>query len=598
MKGFTKLILDIVMGAVIPILILNNLTKPLGAPTAYVIAALVPVGYVLIDTLFISRRFNAITTYIALTAIMQGALAFWFVDGWQYALKDTAGLIVAVLVFIVSILIAKPMMRFFAAQLFNPDTPEKHRSLDLLFKQPAVHRGLVISTAFIAGVNAIMALVNFALNVNTVTAPFGAELFNQQVAQVNAITRIAFTLGSFVGFGFAFWLMYRAVLLGVAEGRRQEPVRERVLGTGRKMESDAADCNCDNIGGDCQRRDWFVRNMDILILGGTVFLGRHLVDTALACGHRVTLFNRGQHNPDLFPQAEKLRGDREQDLSALEGRRWDVAIDTCGYAPSVVRRSVELLAPAISSYVFISTLSAYKDARVAGIDESYPLATMPAEEADKITSSAQVTGENYGPLKALCEQEVTSAMSDRALIVRPGLIVGPHDPTDRFTYWVRRVAQGGGMLVPDTPNQAWQVIDVRDLVDWTIHVIEARQTGVYNATGPDDTLTFGRILDMCKQVSNSDVNFVWVSEQFAIDEKISTWEALPLWLPSNEPDYAGFNAFDCNKAIKAGLTFRPIAETIRDTLAWDAARPQADLKMGLSRDHEMELLDTWKAKLN
>ena len=211
MKGFGKLILDIVMGAVIPILILNNLTKPLGAPTAYVLAALVPVAYVLVDTLFISRRFNAITTYIAITAIMQGALAFWFVDGWQYALKDTAGLIVAVLVFLGSILIARPMMRFFAAQVFNPDTPEKRHSLNLLFQQPAVHRGLVISTAFIAAVNAIMAMVNFALNANTVTAPFGAELFNLQVAQVNAITRIAFTFGSFVGFGVAFWLMYRAV---------------------------------------------------------------------------------------------------------------------------------------------------------------------------------------------------------------------------------------------------------------------------------------------------------------------------------------------------------------------------------------------------
>jgi hypothetical protein len=223
MKGFPKLILDIVMGAVIPILILNNLTRPLGAPTAYVIAALVPVGYVLIDTFFISRRFNAITTYIALTAIMQGALAFWFVDGWQYALKDTAGLIVGVLVFVVSILIAKPMMKFFAAQLFNPDTPEKQRSLDLLFQQPAVHRSLVVSTAFIAAVNAIMALVNFGLNMNIVTAPFGAELFNQQVAQVNAITRIAFTLGSFIGFGFAFWLMYRAVfsVLPKEEGKSQ-----------------------------------------------------------------------------------------------------------------------------------------------------------------------------------------------------------------------------------------------------------------------------------------------------------------------------------------------------------------------------------------
>jgi hypothetical protein len=211
MKGFGKLILDIVMGAVIPILILNNLTKPLGAPTAYVLAALVPVGYVLVDTLFISRRFNAITTYIALTAIMQGALAFWFVDGWRYALKDSAGLIVAVLLFAGTMLIGKPMMQFFAAQVFQPDTPAKERSLKTLFSVPTVRRGLMGATLVLAVENAALAIVNYTLNVNIVTAPFGTEAFNAQVAQVNAITRVLFTVASFAVFGLAFYIVYRAI---------------------------------------------------------------------------------------------------------------------------------------------------------------------------------------------------------------------------------------------------------------------------------------------------------------------------------------------------------------------------------------------------
>lgn len=223
MKGWTKLLLDITMGAVIPILILNNLTKPLGAPVAYVIAALVPVAYVLADTFFISRRFNAITTYIALTAIMNGALAFWFVDGWRYALKDTAGLIVAVLLFFGSIAIGKPMMQFFAAQVFQPDTPDKDRALKTLFARPDVKRGLVASTALIGIENAALAVANFLLNINIVTAAFGTEAFNAQVAQVNAITRVVFTIVAFAIFALAFYLVYRAIfsVLPKEEGKSQ-----------------------------------------------------------------------------------------------------------------------------------------------------------------------------------------------------------------------------------------------------------------------------------------------------------------------------------------------------------------------------------------
>lgn len=223
MKGFTKLLLDIVMGAVIPILILNNLTKPLGAPTAYVLAALVPVAYVLVDTLFISRRFNAITTYVALTAIMQGALAFWFVDGWRYALKDTAGLVVAALLFIGSIVIGKPMMQFFASQVFQPDTPTKDSALKTLFAQPVVRSGMNVATGLIGLQNVLSGGVNLVLNLNIVKAAFGTEQFNGEVATVNGITRIIFTLASFAFFALAFYLAYRAIfkVLPSEDGKSQ-----------------------------------------------------------------------------------------------------------------------------------------------------------------------------------------------------------------------------------------------------------------------------------------------------------------------------------------------------------------------------------------
>ena len=223
MKGFTKLILDIVIGAVIPILILSNLTKPLGAPTAYVLAALVPVAYVLTDTLFISQRFNAITTYVALTAIMQGALAFWFVDGWRYALKHTAGEVVAVLLFFGSIVIGKPMMRFFASQVFQADTPDKQGALRTLFARPEIKRGLVLSTAIIGLENAALGVVSFVLNLNIVKAVFGSDLFNAQVAQVSAITRIVFTVVAFAAFALAFFIVYRAVfrVLPSEDGKSQ-----------------------------------------------------------------------------------------------------------------------------------------------------------------------------------------------------------------------------------------------------------------------------------------------------------------------------------------------------------------------------------------
>lgn len=331
--------------------------------------------------------------------------------------------------------------------------------------------------------------------------------------------------------------------------------------------------------------------MNVLILGGTRFVGRHLVDAALARGHVITLFHRGKTNADLFPDVEKLHGDRSVDLSALRGRKWDAVIDTCGYVPAQVALSAQALADSVGLYIFVSSISVYRDSDSAGIDESYPLATMPADEAAKITSPTQITGENYGALKALCEQAVEQAMPGRALIVRPGLIVGPHDPTDRFTFWVRRIGRGGDVLIPDTPAQQWQVIDARDLALWMIAMVERKQVGAFSATGPAQVMAFGNVIEACRR-SASPANFVQVSESFIVEQGIAGWEHLPLWLPSTEREIAGFYKFDCSKAMSAGLAFRPIAETVRDTWQWDSARA-GELAMGMSRARELELIAKW-----
>ncbi|HET9866459.1 MAG TPA: NAD-dependent epimerase/dehydratase family protein, partial [Nitrospira sp.] len=243
--------------------------------------------------------------------------------------------------------------------------------------------------------------------------------------------------------------------------------------------------------------------MRILIIGGTRFLGRHLVEAALARSHEVTLFNRGKSNPDLFPQLETILGDRETDVEKLKGRIWDAVIDVAGYVPRVVRLSAEVLEPNVSRYVFISSVSVYDNFSKAGIDESDPVGKIEDESVEEIT------GETYGPLKALCEKAVQELYRERALIVRPGLIVGPHDPTDRFTYWPVRVARGGDVLAPQKPEAPIQVVDVRDLADFIIKLIQENASGIYNATGPDYELTIGELLDVSKQVSGSNANFRW-----------------------------------------------------------------------------------------
>lgn len=329
--------------------------------------------------------------------------------------------------------------------------------------------------------------------------------------------------------------------------------------------------------------------MKLLILGGTIFLGRHIVEAARQRGHTVTLFNRGQRNADLFPQLEKLRGDRraEGGLDALKGHTWDAVIDTCGYIPREVRASAQLLANATERYIFISTESVYANFQQAGIDESYATGTLADETVEEIT------GETYGPLKVLCEREAEAALAGRALIIRPGLIVGPHDPTDRFTYWPTRIARGGEVLAPQHAGYAVQFIDVRDLAAWTVNMVEAKQTGVFNADGP--TLTLGEVLQTSQAQSGSEARLVWVTEEFLAQNNVAPWSELPLWIPESDADSAGFARISIEKARAAGLTHRPLADTVQDTLAWAATRPaEHKWRAGLSAEREAELLKLWR----
>ena len=330
--------------------------------------------------------------------------------------------------------------------------------------------------------------------------------------------------------------------------------------------------------------------MRILIIGGTRFLGRHLVEAALARSHEVTLFNRGKSNPDLFPQLETILGDREHDVNKLGGRLWDAVIDVAGYLPRIVRLSAEMLKGSVGRYVFISSISVYDNFKKVGIDESDPVGKLQDETIEEIN------GETYGPLKALCEQIVKDIYQERALIIRPGLIVGPHDPTDRFTYWPVRVARGGDVLAPQKPEAAIQVVDVRDLADFILNLIEENASGTYNATGPDYELTIGKLLEVSKQVSGSDSNFQWASVEFLNQNKVEPWSDMPTWIPDDE-EGIGFSRVDVSKAIDAGLRFRPLEETVRDTLEWANTRPaDHEWRAGLTAEREAQVLAALKGE--
>ena len=339
--------------------------------------------------------------------------------------------------------------------------------------------------------------------------------------------------------------------------------------------------------------------LDILILGGTGFTGPFQVAYALARGHKVTLFNRGKRPSPEWPGAvEQLHGDRNTgDLKALQGRKWDVCIDNPTSLPFWVRDAAKVLKGNVGQYLFISTISVYADGSKPGITEDAPVAAYKGKDAMAETQAslmADVEG-LYGPLKALSEAEVRKHFGARSTIVRPGYIVGPRDETDRFTYWPLRVEQGGELLVPGDGLDPIQVIDGRDLGEWMIRLAEAGTTGTFNAVGPGYPLLMDAMLYGCQAVSGKAIRPVHVTPAFLDEEKVE----LPIWVPRAGSPYSGYGDVSAARAVAAGLTYRPLATTIEDLLAWFHALPadrQAKPRAGIDRARETELLAKWKAR--
>jgi len=318
----------------------------------------------------------------------------------------------------------------------------------------------------------------------------------------------------------------------------------------------------------------------LFLLGGPRFLGRAIADTALAAGHELTFFNRGQTSPELYPEVERLHGDRAGDMEILAGRKWDAVIDTSGYLPDVVRRSVEALTRS-DRYCFVSSISVYADFS-APVDEGSPLAPLGDHPRD------EVTNESYGPLKALCEKAVRETFGERALVVRPNLIVGHHDPTGRFTYWPHRLARGGEVLAPAPPERQTQFVDVRDVADWIVDLCERGVEGTFNATHPGSTWL--ELLGTCRAIAGTDSTITWAPNEFLLEQEVGEWMELPLWIA--DPAMAGADQVDLRRALGEGLRFRPLADTVRATLETASPTDAA----GLSPEREAELLTAWHAR--
>lgn len=333
------------------------------------------------------------------------------------------------------------------------------------------------------------------------------------------------------------------------------------------------------------------RKLDLLILGGTGFLGPHVVERALERGHSMTLFNRGRTDPGRFAHLEQLVGDRDHDLDALRGRRWDAVIDTSGYVPRHVRGPAELLAPNIGQYLFVSTCSVYPDLGTLAIDETSRVA-----EIDDPTIE-RVDNETYGALKVLCERAAEELLPGRTTVVRPGLIVGPGDTTDRFGYWPKRVARGGEVLAPGDPAWQTQFSDVRDLAAFMVHLLEQRTTGVFNVDGPSRPAPMGELLEACVTAARNDARLTWVDWPFLDQQGVRAWLDLPAWQPPPEGS-AQVPAVSCARAFAAGLRFRPILETVEATLAFELEREPGERppRFGISREREAEVLSAWHAR--
>lgn len=337
--------------------------------------------------------------------------------------------------------------------------------------------------------------------------------------------------------------------------------------------------------------------LKLLVLGGTGFLGPHFVAAARGRGHALSLFNRGKTNPerfsgDAFADIEQLHGDRKANMAALAGeRRWDAVLDTSAYVPADVDRAAQLLGPRIDRYLLVSTVSVYARNDIIDQDESGTLITLPD------LSVTEVSGETYGGLKALCERSVQAALPGRAVVVRPGLIAGPGDATDRFTYWPVRADRGGEILCPGSAGDPTQFIDVRDLAAFLLRLIETRSTGIFNANAPAGSLHMGEVLAACQQAAGTRSTLTWVPAGFLGSHKVAPWSDMPAWIPASG-EYAGFGRTSTVRAQRAGLTCRPVLDTATDTLAWWRTQPEgrhADLKAGLDARREADILRAWHA---
>ena len=341
-----------------------------------------------------------------------------------------------------------------------------------------------------------------------------------------------------------------------------------------------------------------VKPLRILILGGTGFTGPYQVRYALGRGHKVTTFNRGKTHPGELPnEVEQLIGDRNGQLDALKNRQWDVAIDNPTTLPAWVRDAAQILKGNVRRYVFISTISVYGEPKT-GPDEAAPTEKYEGADPYKETLEAMKASgyKTYGPLKALSESEAEKWFPGKTLIIRPGLIVGPRDETDRFTYWPVRIDRGGEVLAPGSPSDPVQFIDARDLAEWTIRMVENRETGIYNATGPAKPLGMGGMLDETKAAMKSKATFTWVTEDFLTRQKVEPWSDMPVWTGRE----SGLARAKIDRALSKGLTFRSLAETARNTLAWFTSQPrdrQAKLRAGLAPEHETQVLAAWKKEV-
>jgi 2'-hydroxyisoflavone reductase len=335
------------------------------------------------------------------------------------------------------------------------------------------------------------------------------------------------------------------------------------------------------------------RRLNILILGGTGFIGPYQVRYALERGHTLTLFNRGRTAPDLFPDLETLIGDRAVgDYESLKGRDWDVVIDNPTSLPRWVRQAAEVLKGHTSQYLFVSTLSVYSDNSILDQDETGPLATV-----DDPTTEV-VDGRTYGGLKALSEAEAEKQFPGHATVVRPGLIVGPGDPSDRFTYWPVRVARGGEVLAPGDPHDVVQIIDARDLSEWIVRMVEMGATGIYNATGPEEPLPMGEMLSGIKAGVGGDATFTWADAEWLASQGVHPWSHMPVWYPPVE-GMEGFSRFSIARAREKGMTFRPLSVTALDTVEWYQAKPEEErqrMRAGLTPEREAEVLAAWHAR--